>query len=80
LWAGWPRQEFFGQCRPGAGPDDPKAKNLTPSGNQGRRTETQFFETIGGGKLPEQLGLKPLRMPWPVFSKMADGDLKALNA
>ncbi len=73
-------RNFSGGAVPGAGPDDPKAKNLTPGGNLGRWTEAQFIETLRTGKTPEGLGLNPLRMPWPVFSKMSDSDLQALYA
>jgi hypothetical protein len=80
LVRGLPRQSFSGGAVPGAGPSDPKARNLTPGGNLGRWSEAQFIATLRSGKTPEGADLNPLRMPWPVFAKMTDDDLRALYA
>lgn len=73
-------KSFSGGAVPGSGPGDPKARNLTPGGNLGRWSEQQFIATLRSGKTPEGADLNPLRMPWPVFSKMTDDDLRALYA
>lgn len=73
-------KSFSGGAVPGAGPSDPKARNLTPGGNLGRWNEAQFIATLRSGKTPEGADLNPLRMPWPVFAKMTDDDLRALYA
>jgi mono/diheme cytochrome c family protein len=70
-------KSFSGGAMPGAGPSDPKARNLAPGGNLGRWSEEQFIATLRTGKTPEGAGLNPLSMPWPVFSRMTDDDLKA---
>jgi mono/diheme cytochrome c family protein len=58
------------------------AANLTPDRETGigaRYTEAAFIRTIRSGKKPEGEALAP-PMPWPVYSKMTDEDLKAVYA
>ena len=58
------------------------AANLTPDRETGlgaRYTEAAFIKTIRTGKKPEGEALAP-PMPWPVYAKMTDEDLKAVFA
>ena len=58
------------------------AANLTPDRETGigsRYDEAAFIKTIRTGKKPEGEALAP-PMPWPVYSKMTDEDLKAVFA
>jgi mono/diheme cytochrome c family protein len=58
------------------------AANLTPDRETGigaRYDEMAFIKTIRTGKKPEGEALAP-PMPWPVYSKMTDEDLKAVYA
>ncbi len=58
------------------------AANLTPDRETGlgaRYDEAAFIKTIRTGKKPEGEILAP-PMPWPVYSKMTDEDLKAVFA
>jgi cytochrome c553 len=58
------------------------AANLTPDPETGigaRYTEAAFIKTIRTGKKPEGEALAP-PMPWPVYAKMTDEDLKAVYA
>lgn len=58
------------------------AANLTPDPETGigaRYNEAAFIKTIRTGKKPEGEALAP-PMPWPVYAKMTDEDLKAVFA
>jgi cytochrome c553 len=58
------------------------AANLTPDAETGigaRYTEATFIKTLRTGKKPEGEMLAP-PMPWPVYGKMTDDDLKAVYA
>ena len=58
------------------------AANLTPDPETGigsRYDEAAFIKTIRTGKKPEGEALAP-PMPWPVYAKMTDDDLKAVFA
>ena len=58
------------------------AANLTPDKETGigaRYNEAAFIKTIRTGKKPEGEMLAP-PMPWPVYAKMTDEDLKAVFA
>jgi mono/diheme cytochrome c family protein len=58
------------------------AANLTPDSETGigsRYDEAAFIKTIRTGKKPEGEALAP-PMPWPVYAKMTDEDLKAVFA
>ena len=58
------------------------AANLTPDRETGlgaRYTEAAFIKTIRTGKKPEGEALAP-PMPWTVYARMTDEDLKAVFA
>jgi len=58
------------------------AANLTPDRETGlgaRYTEEAFIKTIRTGKKPEGEPLLP-PMPWPVYAKMTDEDLRSVFA
>jgi cytochrome c553 len=58
------------------------AANLTPDPETGigaRYDQAAFIKTIRTGKKPEGEALAP-PMPWPVYAKMTDEDLKAVFA
>jgi len=60
-----------------AGPPGlPPASNLTPTGI-GKWTETDFTRAMREGKRPDETTLDAF-MPWNVFRKMSDADLRAL--
>lgn len=65
----------------GATPPDPEsvlAPNLTPAGELGNWTETEFLETMRTGLVPSGRRLIPNFMPWPYKGKMTDDELKAI--
>lgn len=62
---------------PGAPPDWPQAANLTPSGEVGMWSETQFIETIRTGVNPEGRQLVN-EMPWRYYAQMTDAELQAI--
>ncbi len=77
-------------CRMCHGPDlaggkfpDPSVStavtpNLTPGGELGIWTETQFASTLKTGVTPNRHELDPNLMPWNVFGKMTDDELNAI--
>lgn len=65
----------------GATPPDPEsilAPNLTPGGDIGSWTETQFIEAMRTGIVPSGRRLIPNFMPWQYKGKMTDDELKAI--
>lgn len=65
----------------GATPPDPEsilAPNLTPGGDIGSWTETQFIEAMRTGLVPSGRRLIPNFMPWQYKGKMTDDELKAI--
>jgi mono/diheme cytochrome c family protein len=54
--------------------------NLTPGGEPGFWTETQFVHTIRTGTTPGGSKLNPDLMPWQIYSKFEDNELKAIWA
>lgn len=53
------------------------ASNLTPSGNLGKWTESDFIQTMRTGARPDGYVLKD-PMPWKTIGKMTDDELRAL--
>lgn len=62
---------------PSGPPDWPLAANLTPSGEVGKWSETDFINTIRTGVNPAGKTLDQV-MPWFRYRDMTDDDLKAL--
>ena len=54
--------------------------NITPGGEPGFWTEEQFVNTIRTGKTPGGHELDPDHMPWKIYSKFEDNELKAIWA
>lgn len=52
--------------------------NLTPGGELGTWTEDQFVSTIKTGTTPHGHKLDPDLMPWKIYGKMTDNELKAV--
>ncbi len=52
--------------------------NLTPGGEPGFWTEDQFINTIRTGTTPGGNKLNPDLMPWKIYSKFEDNELKAI--
>jgi len=65
---------------PGAPPDFPPSRNLTPAGNLKNWTEAQFINTIRTGITPENYNLPNAFMPWENLGQLTDDDLKAIWA
>ncbi len=63
---------------PGAPPEWKPAANITPAGNIGKWSETDFIRTFRTGTTPDGRSLDPKSMPWPNFGQMTDTELKAL--
>ena len=61
---------------------DPSVKlitpNLTPGGDLSAWTEDQFVNTIKTGVTPHGHNLDPELMPWNIYGKMTDDELKAV--
>jgi cytochrome c553 len=72
--------EFSGGPVPGAPPDAPQAANLTPAGDLGNWTQSDFIQTMRNGVTPEGKTLDPGVMPWPIANAMTDVELQALWA
>lgn len=70
--------KFSGGPVLGAGPNDPKASNLTPAGNLKVWTEAQFIAALRTGKTPEGKQIDPKHMPWRNFAMMTDDEMKAI--
>ncbi len=60
------------------GPNASAGLNLTPAGDLGSWTEEDFIETMRTGLTPEGETLDPIEMPWKIFSKFSDEELKAI--
>jgi mono/diheme cytochrome c family protein len=58
-------------------PSDPPAQNLTPAGDLGHWTFTQFEQTLRTGVRPNGTRLKAF-MPWPQIGQMTDDELLAI--
>lgn len=65
---------------PGAPPEAPMARNLTPVGNLGAWDEASFINTMRTGITPEGKELDPAIMPWPIGAAMTEVELQALWA
>ncbi|HEC23293.1 MAG TPA: c-type cytochrome [Chloroflexi bacterium] len=65
--------------RPGLGPNDPPAANITPdeATGLGTWTEEDFFTAMRTGVRPDGTSLSPV-MPWREFSNMTDDELSAI--
>jgi mono/diheme cytochrome c family protein len=61
---------------PGEPPDNPPARNLTPTGI-GNWTEADFARAVREGKRPDGSTLNTF-MPWERFSGMTDAEIQAL--
>jgi mono/diheme cytochrome c family protein len=72
--------DFTGGPVPGAPPEAPEARNLTPAGNLGNWDEAGFINTLRTGVTPEGKQLDPAIMPWPGVAAMTDVELQALWA
>lgn len=59
-------------------PDAPPAPNLTPGGELGEWSETDFIQTMRTGLSSEGEEINPEFMPWDDFAKYDDDELKAL--
>lgn len=59
-------------------PDQPKAANLTPSGELGHWTQNDFKNTLRTGVTPSGRRLNSLNMPWTLTREMTDVELEAL--
>jgi mono/diheme cytochrome c family protein len=64
---------------PGAPPDWPAARNLTPDDTSGlgRWSEEDFFRALRTGKRPDGTDLNPM-MPWKYTATMKDDEIRAL--
>ena len=69
---------FSGGPVPGSPPDAPQAANLTPAGDLGNWTQSDFIQTMRSGVTPEGKTLDPSVMPWPIANAMTDVELQAL--
>ncbi len=58
----------------------PPGPNLTPGGELGSWTETDFINTIRTGQTPSGRQLDAEQMPWANFSQMSDTELQAIWA
>ncbi len=58
------------------GPDDPPAKNLTPTGI-GTWSEADFFRALREGKRPDGTPINSF-MPWRFMGRMTDPELRAI--
>ncbi len=52
--------------------------NLTPGGELGEWSETEFIQTMRTGVSPEGHKLNPEFMPWDRYANMTDEELKSL--
>jgi mono/diheme cytochrome c family protein len=70
---------FSGGKIPGAPPDFPAARNLTPDNETGigKWSEEDFFRALRTGKRPDGSDLKP-PMPWKYTATMKDDEIRAL--
>ncbi len=71
-------ENMGGARAPDAGPEDPEAPNITPSGDMAQWTEEQFISTMRTGVNPRGNQLDDEFMPWENFAEMTDEELKAL--
>lgn len=58
------------------GPDDPPARNLTPTGI-GQWSEADFLRAFREGKRPNGTDIHPF-MPWQTMRRMTDSELKTI--
>ncbi len=58
-------------------PGAPPSPNLTPGGNIGKWSYTQFVQTLRTGTRPDGSKLNPL-MPWPLAGQMTDEEMTAV--
>lgn len=69
---------FSGGPIPFAAPDTPPAANLTPDGHLAKWSDADFIKFFRTGFTPEGKQIDPKYMPWNIFGKMTDDELKAL--
>ena len=62
---------------PGGDPAAPPPANLTRAGNLGKWNEQQFMAALRTGTRPDGTAINEA-MPWKVYGKMADDELRAL--
>jgi mono/diheme cytochrome c family protein len=60
-----------------AGPGEPIGPNLTPSGELGRWTQSDFFQLMRTGQTPAGRQIQEF-MPWRYYGKMTDTELAAI--
>jgi mono/diheme cytochrome c family protein len=58
--------------------ESPPAPNLTPAGELGGWSETDFLTTIRTGVTPDNVALNPDFMPWQSFARFDDAELQGL--
>ncbi len=58
-------------------PRAPPAANITPGGNVGKWTYSQFVQTLRTGTRPDGTKLDP-RMPWKLAGQMTDDEMSAV--
>jgi len=58
----------------------PEGPNLTPGGELGGWTESDFINTIRTGRTPSDRQLDAEQMPWANFSQLRDSELQAIWA
>jgi mono/diheme cytochrome c family protein len=75
-------QTCHGQNLAGGKHPDPSIKarvpNITPGGEPGFWTQTQFMNTIREGKAPSGHQLDPKLMPWKTYRNLSDEELQAI--
>jgi hypothetical protein len=52
--------------------------NLTPGGQLAEWSEEDFFQTVRTGIAPDGEVLEEEEMPWPIFAKFSDSELRAI--
>lgn len=72
--------DYSGGPIPGGPPGSPPAPNLTPAGNLGNWTESDFINTLRTGETPGGRQLDPEFMPWTATAQMSELELKAIWA
>ena len=63
---------------PSLEPGMPPGPNLTPGGELGNWSEAEFIQTMRTGVSPHGHELDPEVMPWDVYAKLTDDELKGL--
>lgn len=61
-------------------PGQPQVPNITATGNPGRWTQSQFFQTLRTGVTPSGHVIKNENMPWKMTSHYTDKELTSMYA